>query len=101
MNLMQWLALWGLVLSQIGAFIGMYKYFDSRINRSYERMDENRKDVEREFVRKESCAILHANTAENLVGTESRMVARFDKLDKKVEDMLNMILDILQKNGKD
>jgi ribosomal protein S20 len=96
MPFLQWIALWSLIATQVGAFVGMYKYFDSRINRSYERMDENKKEAEREFVRKESCKILHANTAENLIGTESRIVTRFDKLDKKVEDMFNMIIDLLK-----
>ena len=96
MDMMQWVALWSLIATQIGTAVGIYRYFDSRINRSYERMDENKREAEREFVKKENCSILHANTADNLMGAETSLVTRFDKLEKKVEEMFGMIIDMLK-----
>lgn len=97
MDLLQWVALWTLIATQIGSNVAMYKYFDGRINRIYERFDNHKKYLDEKFVGKDICKISHDNTSTNLTGVETRMSTRFDKLEKRVEDSFNMIIDMLKK----
>jgi hypothetical protein len=87
----------GLIATNGALLFGMWKYFDQRISRVYERFDEHKEEIKNEFVKKESCDLLHNNTANNLRGVENRMDARFDKLETKVESAFAMILDLLKK----
>jgi hypothetical protein len=75
----------------------MWKYFDGRISRVYERLDEVKKSQDAIYVRKETCSLLHATTADSLKSVEYRMNERFDKLETKVDESFRMILDILRK----
>ena len=87
----------GLLLTNAGFLFGMWRYFDTRLSRVYGRLDEVKADTENKYVRKDNCALLHNNTADNLKGVEGRMDARFDKLEKKVDDSFKLILDLLKK----
>jgi hypothetical protein len=70
---------------------GIYKYFDTRISRIYERFDEHKKETEAKYVNKDLCKVMHDNNAENLNGLEKRIDARFDKVDQRLEDTFNNI----------
>jgi len=87
----------GLLLTNAGFLFGMWRYFDTRLSRVYGRLDEVKADTENKYVRKDNCALLHNNTADNLKGVEERMDVRFDKLEKKVDDSFKLILDLLKK----
>lgn len=86
----------GLLITNAGFLFGMWKYFDARLNRVYERFDEHKDTVEEIYVRRDNCTLLHNNTAQNLVGVESRMDIRFDKLEKKVDESFAMIFELLK-----
>jgi hypothetical protein len=88
-----------LVLTNAAASVGIYKYFDSRINRVYERIDEIKNMQDKMFVRREMCDVLHKNTADNLVGAENRIVERLTVLEKKVEDLFGRILEKLDERS--
>jgi len=87
----------GLLLTNAAFLFGMWKYFDARIARTYQRFDEHKAEIEATYVRKDNCLLLHANTADNLKGVEMRMDIRFDQLEQKVESAFKMILDLLRK----
>jgi hypothetical protein len=97
MNLMNWVALWSLIATQVGVSIGIYKYFNARINRVYERLDEVKTQIDANFVKKELCKVMHDSTASSLTGVESRMNDRFDRLEERVEAAFNMIISMLKK----
>lgn len=86
----------GLLITNAGFLFGMWKYFDARLNRVYERFDEHKDTVEGIYVRKDNCSLLHNNTASNLAGVESRMDVRFDKLEDKVDKSFQLLLDLLK-----
>lgn len=71
----------GLLLTNAGFLFGMWKYFDGRISRVYQRFDEHKESVESKFVRKDLCSMVHTNTADHLTQLESRIEKRFDKLE--------------------
>jgi len=87
----------GLLLTNAAFLFGMWKYFDSRLSRVYERFDEHKDHIEDRYVRKDNCKLLHDNTAANLIGVETRIAQRFESLEKKVEDSFKMILEIIKK----
>ena len=93
----QLLAVLGLLITNAGFLFGMWKHFDSRLSRVYERFDEHKEHVENKFVQKEHCKISHDSTANNLAGIETRISERFDKLENRVENSFHMILDIIKK----
>jgi hypothetical protein len=88
----------GLLITNAGFLFGMWKYFDARLARVYERFDEHKDEVEGKYVRKDNCSLLHNNTASNLMSIEKRVDERFDKLERKVEESFNMILNLLKGN---
>ena len=103
----EYLGIAGLIAANVGANIGIYRYFQGRIDklnseqdaktaRVYERLDEVRKGIDSCFVQKETCNILHMQTANNLVGAESRLEKRFDKMEVKMETMLIDIFNLLK-----
>ena len=93
-----------LILTNFGINLGIYKYFTDKISeydktneirvaRVYERLDEVKLGTENTYVRKDSCMLLHNNTADNLKNVELRMLAQFEKIDKKLDDFLKMLID--------
>lgn len=97
MNLEQWITVFGLLLTNAGVLFGMWRYFDARISRVYIRLDEVKEKAEKDFVRKDLCKMMHDNTTTNLTGLENRISDRFEKLEKKVEESFDMILELLKK----
>jgi hypothetical protein len=91
----------GLLLTNAGFLFGMWKYFDARVSRVYARFDEHKKEIEKTYVRMDTCRLLHTSTADNLKGVENRMDVRFDKLEQKVESAFGMILDLLKHTNHD
>ena len=102
-----YIALAGLVAANVGANVGIYRYFQGRIDklnseqdaktaRVYERLDEVRKGIDSCFVQKETCGILHQQTAGNLTSAETRLEKRFDKMELKLETMLVEIFNLLK-----
>jgi len=87
----------GILITNAAVNVGIYKYFDARINRVYERLDEHKKENEIKFVRRDLCDVMHKNSSENIIGLELRIVNRFIQLEKKVDDSFDMILGILKK----
>jgi hypothetical protein len=79
----------GLLLTNAGFLFGMWKYFDARLSRVYGRLDEVKDNIDKTYVRKDNCALLHNNTATNLLGLETRIEKRFDKLDAQISQLLN------------
>ena len=90
---MQWIALMSLIATQVGTTLGIYKYFDHRINNIYKRLD----DVKCGFVSKEVCKIMHDNSSETITDVEERINKRFDKLEERVQESFEMIIDLLKK----
>ena len=84
--LKEWVGLASLLVANAGVNVGIYKYFNSRLDRVYARLDEVKEGVESRYVRKDNCALLHSNTADNLKGMEIRVDIRFDKLEKRIEE---------------
>ncbi len=104
----EWIGLASLIATNVGINIGIYKYFnnrldklnaenDKKVNRIFERFDEHKKDMEEKFVRKDVCLVMHEQTAGNLSGLEVRMEKRLDKLEANIKDSLQEIAKILQK----
>lgn len=51
LNFVTWLA--GFVIALLTGCWAIFKYFDFKLNRVYERMDENKKEYYKEFILKE------------------------------------------------
>lgn len=97
-----------LIAVNAGINIGIYKYFgnrldkltednDKKINRIFERFDEHKKDMENCYVRKDVCAVMHQQTADNLSGIEKRINERIDVLQKDVKENFQKLIDVLTK----
>ncbi len=84
----EWIGMGGLLLTNAGMLIGIYKHFDGRIGRIYERFDQHKKDIEGKFVLNTMCKVMHDNNASNLNGLETRIEKRFDKLDEQIAKLL-------------
>jgi hypothetical protein len=119
--LADWIGLISLTTVNVGASVGIYRYFngqidkfrieiDNKISRVYSRLDEVKKSNNETFMNKDMCQVLHDSTASNLQGTEKRIDARLDKfearmemavvtLDQKITNQMEQIFLIL-KNGK-
>ena len=95
--MMQWAALWSLIATQVGTAIGIYKYFNARINKVYERLDNVKDNAKDNYVQKEMCKVMHDNNTSNLGGIETRINSRFERLEEKVESAFNMIIGLLKK----
>ena len=104
----EWVGLSSLIATNVGINIGIYKYFNSRldklnaendrkVNRIFERFDEHKKDMEEKFVRKDVCSVMHEQTANNLTGLETRMEKRLDKLEINIQASLQEVIKVLQK----
>ena len=84
----EWITIGGFLITNAGFLFGMWKYFDARISRVYQRFDEEMEGIKIGYVQKENCKLLHENTASNLMGLETRIEKRLDKLEIKLEDLI-------------
>ena len=100
MTISNWLQLATVICTMVGGFFVLVRYInsedstiikdtDTKIGRMYGRLD----DMKDKFVQKDMCKVLHEQTASNLEGSEKRSTERFDKLEQKI----NQILDLLMK----
>ena len=89
-------ALVGLLITNAGVMFGMWKYFDSRLNRIYQRFDEYKNVTNETYVRKDHCTLLHSTASEYSKNAEARIEIRFDKLEKKIQEAFDMIIDLLK-----
>jgi hypothetical protein len=87
----------GLLLTNIGVIIGIFKYFNARINRVYERFDEHKKEMADKYVLKDLCKIMHENSSSNLNGLETRINNSFNELKKEVKDNFAVVIDLMKK----
>jgi len=87
----------GLLLTNIGVMIGMFRYFNSRIARVFERFDEYKNDINSKFVVKDLCKVMHENNASNLGGLEARLNQRLESLEKKTDDNFKVVIDLMKK----
>jgi hypothetical protein len=85
------LGLSALVATNGGINIGIYRYFNARLAKVYERLDKVKEVANNEFVRKDMCKVLHEQTANNLEGSETRTNTRFDKLEEKMDRILSIL----------
>jgi len=108
MVMADWMGMGGFVIVNAGFYIGLIKYInhqdgkiyekiDMKVTRAYQRLDENKDKVEATYLRKDMCDAMHKNTADNLMGLEARMTTSIEKLDKKVEDNMKTIINLLTK----
>ncbi len=89
MLISEWIGLSTLLATNAGVAIGIYKYFNSKIDTVWKRFDEHKEHTEETYVRKDSCSLLHTTTADNLKGLEGRIDKRFDKLELQITQLLN------------
>ena len=61
---------------------------DTKIGKVYGRID----DMKDKFVQKDMCKILHEQTANNLTSSEARSEVRFDKLENKIDQILDLLM---------
>jgi hypothetical protein len=87
-EMMGWLTIVG---TNIATSVGIYKYFNGRLARVYERLDEVKQGQENTYVRKDVCGVMHKETANNLIGSEVRLTARLDKLENKFDQIIDLI----------
>lgn len=103
----EYIGLASLVLANVGASVGIYKYFerrldkfnldqDAKVARVYERLDEVKKDSDVRYIRKDICVIQHTQNTDNVKGLEARIEKRFDTLEAKFEGMFNTITTLLR-----
>jgi len=97
MQLGEWIGLAGLLATNVGTAIGIYKYFNSKVDRVYERFDEFKKTIKEECVQKDLCKIMHENSSSNLSGLEKRITDSVGKLEKKVDDNFKVVIDLMKK----
>ena len=84
-----------LILTNAGINVGIYRYFNARLSRVYERLDIVKNEVDEKYVRKNLCDVMHQQNAVNLTGLETRLTERFNKLEGETRDNFNRILSLL------
>lgn len=87
MILRDWIAMAAMFITFASFMFGLYRYFDGRISAIFRRFDEHKKFTDDNFVRVNTCKILHDVNASNTDKLEKRL----EKVDEK--------LDILIRNG--
>ena len=97
MQLGEWIGLVGLLATNAATAVGIYKYFNSKIDRVYERFDEFKKDIKEDFVQRDLCKIMHENSSSNLNGLEKRITDSVRKLEEKVDDNFKVVIDLMKK----
>lgn len=95
--LSEWVGLASLIVANAVINIGIYKYFNARIEGVYGRIDEVKDKVDKQYVRKEVCSVMHATTADNLKSIEVRITERIDKLEKEVSKNFDKLIDTITK----
>lgn len=65
---------------------------DKKVARIYERFDEYKNFTEFQFVRKDMCGIMHNNTA----GLVADITLRIDGIDKKIDEIKDLIMSKLK-----
>jgi division protein CdvB (Snf7/Vps24/ESCRT-III family) len=93
----EWVGLGSLIAVNAGINIGIYKYFNNRLDRVYSRLDEVRDKIDTQFVRKDVCSVMHTQTAQSLTGLEARITERFNKLEKEVSDHFKQLIELLKR----
>lgn len=91
----EWVGLASLIAVNAGINIGIYKYFNNRLDRVYKRLDEVKDNIDTKYVRKDVCSVMHTQTANNLSGLETRITERLNKLDKTVSENFQQLIRIL------
>jgi len=81
-----------IVLGVVGAAGAMYRYFNGKIARVYERFDEYKQNVESKFVYREMCNVLHQNNSANFTKLETRMEDGFKSVYQKLDDLQKIFL---------
>lgn len=96
-----------LIITNLGGYYGMWKYFDNRFERMskehdlknaqiYERLNDHKKYVDDKFISQPMCRVMHEATSTNLAGLETRIASRFDKIEQRIEAILTRIMDKLK-----
>ena len=91
------LGLSAIVATNAGINVGIYKYFNSKLERVYQRLDMVKDKLCTEFVRKEVCDVLHKQTADNLARLEDRINERFNDLELETRENFNKVIDLITK----
>lgn len=63
----------GGMLALCGVSIATYKYATSKIERNYQRMDEVRDDIDKKYVNRDICKILHEQTKSDIDEIKKRV----------------------------
>ena len=84
----EWTAIGALILANLTFLFAMFRYFQGRINRIFERFDEYKDKMKHEFVVRDMCEVMHKGNADNLIKLEARVEAMFKSLDEKVTALL-------------
>lgn len=107
-ELVQLMQLGGFIVTLIVAILGLYKYFSSRIDevrkemdkkvcRVYERFDEYKihtEDMlEKKFVQKNLCDVMHENNADSLTGLESRINTALGEIKTELKSINEFLLN--------
>ena len=86
-----WFAAIGVILTNLGSVIGVLKYFNSRFENLYRDLDVYKKEADTNYVRKDLCKVMHEQSALNIMGLETRLNSRIDKMEEKQDKMLDLL----------
>jgi hypothetical protein len=92
----EYLGLASLIAVNAGINIGIYRYFNNRLDRVYTKLDSVKDDTRRDYLLKEVYTNEHLQIVENVKGIEERIEKRFDKVEDKIEQVLWNITDLLK-----
>lgn len=87
----------GFLVSLLGGCWAIFKYFESKLNRVYQRLDENKKQYYQSFVMKEVYEAEGKLRRENIDGRFERIVELFNE---KIESLRNEIRGLVHSNNK-
>lgn len=97
MVLSEIIGLASLIVANAGINIGIYKYFNGRLDRVYSRLDEVKEGIEKKFIQKEICNLMHSKIKEESAAEETRAEKRLDKLEQVVKDNFQELIRLLEK----
>jgi hypothetical protein len=86
-----WFAAIGMIISNIAGLVGVLKYFNSRFEKMYKDLDDYKKEADQNYVRKDLCKVMHEQSAINIVGLETRLTIRQDKLEGKMDEVISLL----------
>ncbi|MFA5299834.1 MAG: hypothetical protein WC389_16745 [Lutibacter sp.] len=76
---------------------------DHKLSEVYDTFNKYRESIEKNFVNKDVCDILHKTSSDNLNGIETRLTASFNKLEARVEknfaDFTQQIISLFKNGG--